>query len=497
MPVLRTQQQQSYTALLAGIAAGHVRQILYMPTGAGKTEVAIKLLQSALELGLRAAFVVDRRVLCDQTSGRLEKYKVPHGVLMSGSWRYAPELPIQICTAQTLEARGGFPNLDLLIIDEAHMSRESINNFMFNHPKVKVIGLTATPFTPGLGKIYSNVVSTTSTNDLIRDSWLVPLRVFVATPIDMSGAARRFGEWSDTDAITAGIKITGDIVAEWIKVTHAVFGGPKKTVVFSAGTAHAGSLARGFNDAGYNFVAISHEDSDEYRAEVTAEFKSENSSIMGLIATDLVTKGYDQPDIFIGVSARPFSKSISSHIQQQGRVMRPAPGKSFAVWIDHSGNYNRFAKRCEEIAENGVSELDDGFEKQMPEPTEHEIKESKCPACDAAWSPASSVCLSCGHVRVRRNDVVVLPGVVSEVTTAFKPAAIGLSKDDWYKQLLGYGIEHNYKSTWAYVQYKQKFKGESPPWSKESAPPSPEVCNWAKSRQIAFIQSLKRGGASR
>jgi superfamily II DNA or RNA helicase len=65
-------------------------------------------------------------------------------------------------------------------------------------------------------------------------------------------------------------------------------------------------------------------------SEAIAEFAKPDSSITGLIACDILTKGFDVPDVMIGVSARPFSKSFSQHVQQMGRVMRAAPGKEFA-----------------------------------------------------------------------------------------------------------------------------------------------------------------------
>ena len=124
MLTLRPYQDKSLNALREGFRSGHNNQILYMPTGAGKTESAIFLLLAALKAGNRAAMVMDRRILVDQTSARLDKYGIEHGVLMAGHWRYKTDKHIQICSAQTLEARGSFPGLKLLIVDEAHTVRK-------------------------------------------------------------------------------------------------------------------------------------------------------------------------------------------------------------------------------------------------------------------------------------------------------------------------------------------------------------------------------------
>ena len=62
----------------------------------------------------------------------------------------------------------------------------------------------------------------------------------------MQGANKVAGEWSQKDATERGMKITGDIVAEWIKMTHQIFGKPRKTVIFCAGVAHGTDLSRKF-----------------------------------------------------------------------------------------------------------------------------------------------------------------------------------------------------------------------------------------------------------
>ena len=325
------------------------------------------LLEAAADKGNRAAMVLDRIVLCNQTSERLDRYGIDHGVLQAGHWRFRPGERIQVCSAQTLEKRGAMPGMKLLIVDEAHNTRAQTIEFIKNNPHVKVVGLSATPFAKGLGKTYTNVVSAISTRELVERGRLAPLRVFIAKQIDMTGAKKVAGEWSSKEAEGRGMSITGDVVSEWVKKTNEVFGGPRKTVVFAAGVAHAADLAQKFSEAGYNFVSLSYKDDDDFKADAIKEFGKPDSSIVGLIATDILTKGFDVPDVMIGVSARPFSKSFMSHVQQMGRVMRSYPGKEFALWLDHSGNYLRFQEDWEDVYANGVSELDEGKEKARKE----------------------------------------------------------------------------------------------------------------------------------
>jgi DNA repair protein RadD len=349
--------------------------------------------------------LLDRVVLCDQTSKRLEKYDIEHGVMQAGHWRYRPYENIQVCSAQTLERRGSFPGLNLLIVDECHQTREQTVEFIKANPDVRVIGLTATPFTKGLGKIYDNVVSTVTTKQLVQDKVLVPLRVFIAKEINMEGAKKIGGEWSTEETTKRGMVITGDVVAEWINKTNEIFGAPRKTIVFASGVEHGVDLARKFQEQGHNFICISYKDDDEWKKQVIEDFSKPDTQITGLIATDILTKGFDVSDVMIGVSARPFSKSLSSHIQQMGRVMRGHDGKDFAVWLDHSGNYLRFRDDWDQVFEEGVEVLDDGKEKAKKEPTERVKQDSKCPQCSALWPSGSDTCYNCGHVKEKKNKV--------------------------------------------------------------------------------------------
>ena len=437
---LRTAQNRAIDLLREGFAEGHRAQILAAPVGFGKTEVAIALLEAAKKKGTRSAMILDRIVLCDQTSQRLDKYGIDHGVLQSGHWRYRPSEYIQVCSAQTLEARGSVPETRLLIIDECHSTRKATSELIKNNPHIKVVGLSATPLTKGLGKVYSNVINPITTKELVDTKLLTPLRVFISKEIDMTGAKKVAGEWSDKEASSRGMKITGDVVAEWVKKTHEIYGKPAKTIVFCAGVDHGADLANKFREQGYNFVSISYKDDDQFKKDVIADFAKPDTQIQGICAVDILTKGFSVDDVHIGISARPFSKSLSSHIQQMGRVMRTHSSKEFATWLDFSGNYLRFQEDWDKIYNDGIDDLDDGAEKTKKEPNEKEKKESKCPSCGALWPRGSDTCAHCGHVREKKSLVQSVPGMMEELGS--------MSRDD--KQ-----------TWWNQIQYKIQFGGWS------------------------------------
>lgn len=492
---LRSYQEECINSLRNGFSSGNRCQLLYLPTGAGKTECAIALLKASAEKGSRCVMVMDRRVLVEQTSIRLDGYSLDHGVLMSGHWRFHTYKSIQICSAQTLEKRGSLPNMKLMIVDECHNTRAQTAEFIKNNKDVFVVGLSASPFTKGLGQIYSNVVNGPTTKQLVEKGMLSPLRVFIAKEIDMSGAKKVAGEWSQSEASERGIKITGDIVNEWIKKTHEIFGEAKKTIVFCAGVAHGLDLSEKFKEAGYNFVSISYKDDEETKAQVLAEFSKPDSTIHGLIATDILTKGFDQADVMIGISARPFTKSFSSHVQQLGRIMRPHGDKSDAIWLDHSGNFLRFLEDWEDLYHNGVRALDDGKEKAKKEPTEKEKEAAKCSNCGELWGPLD-VCQHCGHVRPRRNTVLAVPGQLEEIRIGKGKTVAASNKAELYAMCAAYARQYSMpekqKGRAAHI-YKD-ITGEWPPkeFSFEKAPYveiSNPVLNQIKRRNIAFSRA--------
>ena len=489
---LREHQADVVEKLRQGFEEGHRCQLLYAPTGFGKTEVAMAIMKGVSENFKRTAMVLDRIVLVEQTSLRLGKYGIEHGVMQSGHWRYRPMERIQICSAQTLEKRQAFPDIDLLIIDECHVTRRKTVEFIKQNPQIKVIGLTATPFTKGLGDIYSHVVGATSTGDLIDKGWLAPLKVYIAKEIDMTGAKKVAGEWSQDEVSERGMKITGDIVTEWVKKTHEIFGEPKKTIVFCSGVAHGRDLVEQFANAGYNFVSISYKEDDEFKRDTIEDFAKPDTNIHGLVATDILTRGFDVPDVMIGVSARPFSKSFSSHVQQLGRVMRPHDSKEFGVWLDHSGNYLRFRNDWDNLYAEGVRELKEGGEKAKKELTEREKKESKCPACGILWA-GGDVCLGCGHVRERRAMIEAVPGELRELQEANKK--LHITNQAFWSELLAYSRVKGYKEGWAAHKYKEKFGVFPRGLSNETKDPSRQTLNWIKSRAIAFSKSKARSQA--
>ena len=413
---LRDYQLRAVEMLREGLREGHTRQILCAPTGSGKTVIAAHLINEAIAKGSKAVFVCDLVALVAQTSQRLFSFGIPHGIAQ-GANTARRSLPVQVCSAQTLERRGFWPDLDLVINDEAHTQRKAMLEFIRRIGK-PVVGLTATPFAKGLGETYSNVVNVTTTDQLVKEGWIVPLKAYAAREVDMSGAkVNNLGEWASGDVERRAGRIVGDIVSCWKEKTEQHFGGPVKTLVFSATVAHGEDLCREFQAAGFDFQQVSYRDgSDSERmSKIDAYRKGE---ITGLVSCEALAKGFDVEDVLCGISARPYRKSLASHIQQLGRVMRSSAGKDYALWLCHSGNYLGFWDEMLDFFASGVDKLDDGERaSKIRKPTD--IKAHlKCFGCGYIFPAGAqlSFCPSCGLEKARpRPDFEIVPGEMDVV----------------------------------------------------------------------------------
>lgn len=423
---LRPYQEDAVEKLRNGIRQGCRRQILVAPTAFGKTECAAHIIQQSQQKGATAWFIVDRVSLIDQTSERFAQYGIDHGVIQADHWLTNTKKPVQIASAQTLARRKIDWTPDLIVVDEAHCQYKSTTDLINRAAKAKVIGLTATPFTAGMAENWDGLVNGATVNKLLGEKFLAPLKIKACVAPDMAGAKKKFtGEYEDEESASRGITIIGDVVQTWVEQTRKHFGGPAKTIVFSPSVRHGAELCRQFAEAGFNFQQISYldGDDDDRRAKI-AEFRKPGSAIDGLVSCAVLTKGFDVPDVMVGISCRPYRKSFSSHIQEMGRVMRIAPGKEYGLWLDHSGNCISFANDTAWLFEYGVDNLSDAAKRdsEVREPKEQTRKERFCGDCGMQMEPGCFTCQSCGWERPQRGEIQIVQGELIDLEISTKEA---------------------------------------------------------------------------
>jgi len=483
---LRDYQAEAIETLRNNIRAGVKNQILSASTGSGKTVCAAYLLKECHEKHKRAVFVADRIALIDQTSATLDEYGIPHGVIQGDHWRFRPYESIQIASAQTL-ARREWPDADLLIVDECHGLSQTVTDRIKARDTL-VIGLTATPFTKGLGKYYDGVASVTTTNKLTLDGFLVPFRVFAASAPNMEGAKVVAGEWTDNEAAERSMPIVGDCVAEYLR-----HGDGGKFIAFGCNVAHCEELQRQFMASGVICELYVYTTPDSARAEMVREFRKPDSYIRGLISVSALAKGFDVSDVEVIIMARPLKKSLAEHIQILGRGLRIHPGKTKCTVLDHSGNCERFWPEMTDFFEHGAPPLDDGKpkpkKKAKPKP---EAEAIKCPKCFSVHSRAPA-CPQCGHIYPRASKIQHVDGELLEFHG--KKSQSKESKQQVYSELLGIAKIRGYADGWVAHKYRDKF-GVWPRGLKEyPVEPSAAISSWVRSQMIRYSKAKQKESA--
>lgn len=433
-PAPRQCQVRALDLLRAGLRAGHRNQILALPTGGGKTIASLMLIGESMKKGRRATFVCDRITLINQASENADKYGLHrHGVIQADHWRRDNSLPFQIASIQTIQARGYWPETDLVVIDEAHVLHQA-HKEMLESRRAPVIGLTATPCTKGLGRYFTNMVNAATMAELTEQEVLVPMRILSCTAPDMRGAETSGGEWTHKAASEREAKIIGDVVAEWMR-----HGENRKTIAFGADIAYCNQLVQRFNAAGVGAAAYTSDTSDAECEELLREFRKPDSAIRILVSVEKLAKGFDVPDVGCVIDARPLRKSLSTAIQMWGRGLRSSPGKTNCILLDFTRNIVRFMPEFEDVYFNGFSSLDDSEKLDAKARDEDPCEPAGCPEC--GYKPFGRRCLACGHEKVSQVLEDTSAGEMREIRLGKK--VLASDAFDLWRQLCGYARAHS------------------------------------------------------
>lgn len=483
---LRDYQLAAFDKAREAIRNGARRILITAPTGSGKTVLASALMEMCREKGNRANFVVDRLSLIDQTSETFDRYGLRHGVVQGGHHRWAPYQPLQLCSVQTL-ARRGWPDAAVDVFDEAHVLHTTHKSRMKAGESI-VIGLTATPFTRGLGQWFDAVINVTTTRQLIREGWLADYRIFACVEPDMADVAvKKTGEWDEKQASGKALKIVGDVVDEYLK-----HGEGRKFICSAVDTAHVEALAEQFRAAGVTVATYTYRDKEEDRGDTVTEFRKPDSTIRGLITVTAASRGFDVPDVSCVIMARPLRKSLAEHIQLLGRGLRIAEGKVDCLVLDHSGNCARFFDACERFFDDGADALCDGKPKKERKKAEKkEAEPVACPCCRALHKPMPT-CPNCGHAYPRQQSVEHVPGTLKELIRSGNRKHLSAAL---WPQIVGY-VAGRWDIETARRKAKGYYKGITGQWPEsewaEPVTPSPEVIARIRAQQIRWAHSRQR-----
>ncbi|WP_066770039.1 DEAD/DEAH box helicase [Sphingobium sp. CCH11-B1] len=403
-------------ALLDGARQGFRERkraiLLQLPTGGGKTVSGSKMIEGSSAKGLVCWWLAHRRELIGQTSKTFAAMGIQHGII-AGGHSSDPHKRVQIGSIQTVARRlDDLAPPDLIIFDECHHLGASQWQKIFDaFPNAKIIGLTATPWRldgKGLGQWFEEMVNGPTVAELIAEGSLSHYRLFAPTQIDTSTIKMQAGDFKKDDLAKLMDKptIVGDAVKHYLKLCRG-----KRAVAFAVNVEHSQRIAQQFNANG---IPAEHVDG-------TMDAGSRDGAIQRFIAGDtlvltnceLFGEGFDVPAIEAVILLRP-TKSLSLHLQQVGRALRPAPGKSEAIILDHAGN-------------SMIHGLPDDDREWTLEDREKKKKDDKvsspiktCMECFHVYRPAPK-CPQCGHQPVgQAREIEQRDGELAEVDVAAK-----------------------------------------------------------------------------
>lgn len=404
-----------------GIRDSFKRKILevlfVLPTGGGKTYTFCYIGANAAARSNRTLIVVHRKELLLQASKSLRALGIDHGMI-SPHFTASPHKMIQVASIDTLLIRiKKTPEkyrFKLVIFDEAHHVTDK-NKWgklieLLEAPDggdPNILGVTATPkrgdgvgLGVGHGGIFREMVVGPSVAELIDWGMLINPIVYTSleTP-DLSGLkTNKEGDYNLQDIADRvdKPKITGSAVQHYKDICPGA-----RAIVFCASIKHAEHVVAEFNAAGYKFSILVGEPamSDAERTAVNKALAS--GELHGACTVDLVSEGYDLPDLGCCIMLRP-TASESLFLQQVGRVMRPSPGKKFAYLLDHVGNVGRrvggvFLRKHGLPSDHRDWSLEGRKKKKRKGDIEEaDVSVKQCPTCYHVFSPAPA-CPKCGQ----------------------------------------------------------------------------------------------------
>jgi len=479
---LRPHQVKAIEMIRHSLKTGHKRPLLAAPCSFGKTITAAWLLKAAAEKGKRVIFFADRVKLIDQTTSAFEALGLDFGVMQAQHYQTDYSKPIQIASIQTVARRDRKPEFDLAIVDECHTAYDSLTQLMQRYDQVPFVGLSATPYSKGLGKVYDDLLVPITTQELLDQGYLCPVDYYGGRSVSTKGiktkALKTGGSDYDPEALAEAIEndkeLAGDIVKNWLQ--HGV----GQTIAFSPSIKHSKYLVDLFLDAG---VSAAHIDGYMDESERKRLFRAhDDGTIKILSCSRLLNTGYDAPTVRTLIDCFP-TRSKIVFCQRAGRIARTAPGKDRAIYLDHASNIARHS-----FPESVIpSILDDGEqnfreERQIKERDEKETRVQTCPLCQRQMA---GIRCACGYMIPIREQLETDGTMLQKIekTRTYSMA----EKSEWYSSLLRYARVKGYSDGFAAHKYREKFGV----WPRSlnvnpNRPMLPEVEKWLLHKQIKW-----------
>jgi superfamily II DNA or RNA helicase len=330
--------------------------LIVLPTGAGKTRVAIAALATTRA---RALCLVPTRVLLQQWRDEIARFLgAPVGCLGDGTREVAPVTVSTFESALRLLPVLG-ATFDLLVIDEVHHFGGGVKDDALEMSTASMrLGLTATPPSEEalvrLGELVGPVVFERTVGDL-AGSWLAPFDI-IPVHVALEPEERRAYDLDVAEYRAMRARIPVDSWMDFMRSASQIEEGRSalaahrrairlialtrrkrqmigrlltrhrdaRVLLFTADNAAAYEIAR------ENLVMpITCDIGRAEREDVLARFRT--GELRALVSSRVLNEGLDVPDADVAIVVGG-TRGHREHIQRIGRLLRPAPGKRALVY---------------------------------------------------------------------------------------------------------------------------------------------------------------------
>lgn len=397
---LRPYQEDAIRSIHSYFADKKGNPLIVLPTGSGKSIVAAEFVRGVLRdwPDQRILIVTHVQELIAQNYDELICLwpAAPAGIYSAGLHRRDVDARILFAGIQSIHGRAEeVGHVDLVLIDEAHLVprnndttyRRFIDGLKEINQKLKIIGLSATPYRTGSGmlhegedRIFTDIAYEARIGDLIEAGYLAPLVVKETdTTLDVSGVNTSGGDFvaRDLEAAVDRDGINGSVVAEIIELGRD----RKSWLIFCAGVEHARHIAGAFAERGVDCRTIFGNTPTSERDAIIDAFK--RGEIRALASMGVLTTGFNAPAVDLIALLRP-TKSPGLYVQMAGRGTRLSPGKQNCLLLDFAGNVRRHGP-IDLIQPRKLGDSDAGSDSTRT-----------CPSCKSIIQRTKSHCPDCG-----------------------------------------------------------------------------------------------------
>ena len=336
---LRPYQQEALDAIVQNEANGINRQLVVLPTGAGKT-ILFSHLPILRPNSLPMLVLAHRAELLEQARNKILASNPDLTVEIEQAERKAGHVDVVVASVATL-GRNGTPRIEeypkdyfkTIVIDEAHhAAAPSYRRIVDYFSPDFLLGVTATPQrsdSTRLIDVFEEIVYYKSIQDLIKDGWLCPLVGYrVKSNVDISDVEIRNGDYAQ-DQLEQ--KVDTPQRNAFVVATYRNLADATKAIVFASGVRHAENLALSFRQASVETAVIVGTTPREEREDILAKFAQGTVSV--IVNVGVLTEGFDEPSLETIILAKP-TRSTLLYTQIVGRGTRLYEGKKHCTIID-------------------------------------------------------------------------------------------------------------------------------------------------------------------